>query len=133
MKVQGCDGSTARVWVTVLMVLLAGGCKPSVPTDAVKDLTKPFSQKGVDGSGDEAERNRTLAELATAAARSNDLQTVGASLQNLRTSRTLTVDQRMAVQEAMANFQGSLAERADRGDAAAKAALDSLRAGRGPR
>ena len=119
-------------WMSVILgaACLIGfpGCKPAGPTDAVKELGGAFSKTAADIS-DEARKNKELAELAMAAARSNDLQTVGFSLQSLRSSKSLTLDQRLAVQDAMVGFQGSLAERADRGDPAAKAALDSLRGG----
>jgi hypothetical protein len=127
-----------------LAALLAGlglvtGCKRA-PAEAVAPLVNAFelgtAQKSAgDGQGqgspdmtaEDDFRNRQLADLAVSAYKSNDLVTVGSSLRTLRSTPTMTDNQRMAVQDAMINFQKNMAERADAGDAAAQAALDLLR------
>lgn len=114
------------------LAVAVAGCKKSDPADAVKSLDSAFAKSpGI--SDEEARRNQELAALALAASKSNDLVTVGATLQSLRTKRAMTLDQRMAVQDAMADFQSGLAIRAEHGDAAAQAALNSLRGGHAPR
>lgn len=64
---------------------------------------------------DEAEKKQEYAEAAGA-------------LMVLRSQKDISVEQRMAVQDAMGRLQTSLAQRADSGDPQAIAALQAIRA-----
>jgi hypothetical protein len=117
--------------VLLVSLGLVVGCKPA-PTEAVAPLVNAFELGGQaqPSPGITAEddlRNKQLADLAVSAFKSNDLVTVGSSLRTLRSTPTMTDEQRMAVQDAMINFQKNMAERAEAGDAAAQNALDFLR------
>jgi hypothetical protein len=129
-------------WLAVSLASLGLGigCKRGSAPEAVAPLVGAFESRAAEkpgplaklpagGSEADALRNRELAALAVAAFKSNDMVTVGSSLQRLRSTRDMTDDQRMAVQDAMINFQKTMAERADRGDTAAQEALDYLRGG----
>jgi hypothetical protein len=114
------------------------GCKQATPADAVQPLAAAFAKAPEPSAGpleslpsgatlEDYQKNKELAETAVAATRGNDLLKASMSLQQLRTTHTLTVEQRIAAQEAMSRFQKALAERAVNGDPAAIDALDSLR------
>jgi hypothetical protein len=120
---------TAVSGVTAAAVIWLTGCGGDSPVTAVKTLDSAFAHPGEGISAEDADRNKALVEMALAASKSNDLVTAASSLQALRASRSMTVDQHMAVQDAMSSFQANLAQRADHGDPAARAALDSLRGG----
>ncbi len=115
---------------TLTGLVLMAGCKRS-PVEAVAPLVNAFETQATQPPAgitvEEDSRNKQLADQAVAAFKRNDFVTVGSSLQTLRSTPTMTDDQRMAVQDAMINFQKTMAERAEAGDAAAQQALDFLR------
>jgi hypothetical protein len=121
--------ATSASCAALLVGALMTGCRRESPADSVKSLGSAFSKTSNDVSAEDAKRNKELADRAMAAAQANNLEELGQSLQELRTTRNMTLDQRMAVQDAMNDFQGNLAVRADQGDPAAKAALDHMRGG----
>ncbi len=104
------------------LALLAAGCKKDTAESATAPLAQTFS-----GKDDELSR---LAQLAQAAARSNDVETAVVALQDLRYRPNLTAEQLTAVQDSLATLQTQLAAAAERGDPIALHAIELLRQGK---
>lgn len=118
----------SRLLTLVLLGLgTVSGCKRDDAAGAVASLGTVFSSPSAEVSPKQTAQLKALAELALAATRSNDLATAALTLQTLRSQPAMTAAQRMAVQDAMGQFQTDLAQRAEAGDAAAIQALNALR------
>ena len=107
----------------LLAVGLLGCGRSNSPKDAVESLAKAFPKAAAD------DPVGAIVRIAVESARSNDVETAAVSLQSLRSTPSLTPEQRTAVQDAMGSLQTSLANRAEAGDVAAQRALDAIRAG----
>jgi hypothetical protein len=102
-----------------------GGEKASLKADAGQ-LEQAFGIKpGAGSSGDNSPAD--LAARAVAAIRAGDWVKAVPILAQLRTSKGLTADQFQAVHNANGNAYVKLVELADKGNADAKAVLDSLK------
>ena len=118
-------------------LLLAGsvGCgeKKTETVDIEKAFTNPKVDKEDPASAKAAAPQPAVAAMfkdSVAAVKKEDFSTALDSLAALRVQPDLTVDQRMAAQDLMGKVQTELANRADRGDKAAQAALDRYRGGK---
>ena len=106
---------------------LTGCSKKQVDTS---QLEKAFQSvppsKAAPNRSAQADPVKQMADQALTAIKANNYEAGAVALQALRSSPTLNPDQLTAVQDAMAAFQKQLVERADRGDANAKKALETI-------
>lgn len=126
LGLTGCGGSDAKVDPKSIETAFKDA--PADTTEAApaaqESTTDTVTIKiGADGSVPV----KALADRAAAAMRKDDLQEAMVMLQTLRRARNLNPQQLGAVQDQMAALQSDLANRAQSGDAKAKAALEYLR------
>jgi len=121
---------------TLLAAILLGvlpivpGCSSKVETNELQTsfekASKESGEKGEPQQKPDASVQTALNDVVQSI-KKDDLPAAVEPLYVLRAQPNLTVDQRIAVQDMMGKVQTRLAERADKGDKAAQAALQRYR------
>ena len=121
---SACAGLIARA----LGLAVLPGCKDKADvSDSVSKLEGAFAKPPADAPPAEQQQIKDAVDAALKAAKNNDPEAAGVSLQVLRATPNLSAEQRIAVQDAMGDLQSKLAARAEQGDQQAIKAMNALR------
>lgn len=123
-------------WRLMLLALVLAGSGCGKSGVDVSELEKAFQTAGTtarqtkepaEAAGVNPSELKSYVDSAVSAIQTNNYVGAVVLLQRLRSQRELNGDQLTAVQDTMAAVQQRLAAQADRGDAAAKKAMDDIR------